>query len=73
MGGACMMDVAATVAAHKEWIEPLRKYGTRIKIVSPSVTNGQRDAAGRLMGLAYLKEFMRLCDGCQIDYVGVHW
>lgn len=68
-----MQDIQTTVNAHKQWIEPLRKYGKRIEIVSPSVTNGARSSEGTIMGLAYLKEFLNRCNGCKIDYVGVHW
>jgi hypothetical protein len=69
-----MKNIGETIASHKKWVQPLtQKYPGRIRIVSPAVTNGQRDAQGNVMGLGYLAEFLRGCDGCQIDYVAVHW
>ncbi|KAF2655701.1 glycoside hydrolase family 128 protein [Lophiostoma macrostomum CBS 122681] len=71
-GGACMRNVGDTVAAHRQWIEPLRKYGSRLKIISPAVTNGATTSAGP-MGLDYLQQFLSGCSDCQIDYIDIHW
>jgi hypothetical protein len=67
-----MKKVSETVAAHKKWVEPLRKYGSRLKIISPAVTNGV-GSKDEPMGLEYLKQFLSGCGDCQIDYVAVHW
>jgi hypothetical protein len=66
-GGGSNINVATAVAAHKKYIQPLAKQGLRIG--SPSVTNA--DAAGK--GIDYLKQFIKGCDGCQIDFVVAHY
>ena len=38
--------------------------GGAVKLGSPAVTNG---------GLSWLRNFTEHCDGCQIDFVCVHW
>ena len=63
-----MLDVAKTVQAHCDFMEPLRKYGGKVKIISPAVTNGVGD-----MGITNLKRFLDGCNGCQIDAVACHW
>ncbi|KAF2743007.1 glycoside hydrolase family 128 protein [Sporormia fimetaria CBS 119925] len=74
-GGACMQHIPTTVDEHRRWIEPLRsKYGDRLIVGSPAITNGVGDPAnGNIMGLPYLKEFLKQCHGCQIDFVVIHW
>ena len=64
-----MGNVDLTIAAYKQWMQPLvDKYGSRLKIGSPAVTNG-----GSPMGLDYIKRFIAGCAGCQIDFVPIHW
>ncbi|KAF2878026.1 hypothetical protein BDV95DRAFT_8699 [Massariosphaeria phaeospora] len=71
---ACMQDIDRTVSAHIRWIEPLRKYGDKIKLGSPAVTNGHQDpATGQKMGLDYLGHFLDWCIGCKIDFINIHW
>jgi hypothetical protein len=72
-GGACMIDIGRTVAAFKTWMQPLQNYGDRMKIGSPAVTNGDKGSGGNIMGLAFLKQFVNACSGCQIDFVTIHW
>jgi hypothetical protein len=71
-----MQDVPNAVAAHRQWVEPLKKkYGDRLMIVAPAVTNGggNYNGVGYRMGLDWLWEFQRLCNDCHIDYVAIHW
>lgn len=63
-----MKDVNQAVDAHRRWVEPLRKYGDRMKLGSPAVTNG-----GAGMGLDWLSKFIHQCVGCKIDFVAIHW
>ncbi|KAF2178986.1 glycoside hydrolase family 128 protein [Zopfia rhizophila CBS 207.26] len=73
-GGACMQDVGATVAAFKQWVQPLSKYGDKLKIGAPAVTNGVKDSVtGSDMGLPWLKRFLAGCSGCKIDFTVIHW
>lgn len=67
------MTVAAAVAAYKQYMAP---YGSgNVKLGSPSVSNGvgTNTATGQPMGLDWLKPFLQQCNGCQIDFVPVHW
>ena len=69
-----MQDIGATIAAHRQWVEPLRKYGEKLYIGSPAVTNGKRDSnTGAVMGLDYLDAFLRGCWDCKIDFINIHW
>ncbi|KAF2463596.1 uncharacterized protein BDR25DRAFT_383449 [Lindgomyces ingoldianus] len=73
-GGACMQDVAGTIAAYKKWMQPLSKYGDKLKLGAPAVTNGVKDATtGSIMGLPWLKQFLAGCTGCKIDFIAIHW
>ena len=55
------------MAKHKELID--KPYAGKVKIGAPAVTNGGESNKG----LSYLKDFLAQCDGCQIDFVCVHW
>lgn len=59
------MAVAESVAGYKEHMMP---FAGKAQLGSPSVTNG-----GGEMGLTYLSNFLQECDGCQVDFVNVHW
>ncbi|KAH7125623.1 hypothetical protein B0J11DRAFT_435127 [Dendryphion nanum] len=73
-GGACMQDVGRTVAAHKQWVQPIAQKYPNLKIGAPAVTNGVKDGAtGKAMGIPYLKSFLAGCQGCKIDFVVAHW
>lgn len=61
MGQACMSPQRA-VDAYRKYIMP---FSGRAALGAPAVTNG----AG---GLNWLREFLRLCGGCQIDFVPIH-
>ncbi|KAK9898541.1 glycoside hydrolase family 128 protein [Cystobasidium minutum MCA 4210] len=63
--GQADMTVAQSVANWKKYMEP---YKVDFKLVSPAVTNG-----GSPMGVAYMKNFIGNCTGCQIDAVALHW
>jgi hypothetical protein len=64
-GGSCM-SLSDAISAHKQYIQPL---AGSLKIGSPAVTNGGDEGKG----LSFLSQFMAGCDGCQIDFVVVHW
>lgn len=57
------MDPQRAVAAYRKYIMP---FAGRAALGAPAVTNGPG-------GLPWLREFLRLCAGCQIDFVPVHW
>lgn len=63
-----MQSTRKAVAAHKQHVDSLRKYGDRIKIGSPAVTN-----QGAPWGLTWLKVFLQQSDGCKIDFIAIHW
>ncbi|KAK4696852.1 hypothetical protein P7C71_g1135, partial [Lecanoromycetidae sp. Uapishka_2] len=67
------MSVGEAVAAYKQYMAP---YGSSsVKLGSPSVSNGvgTNPATGQPMGLDWLTPFLQQCDGCQIDFVPIHW
>ncbi|KAF2280513.1 uncharacterized protein EI97DRAFT_455402 [Westerdykella ornata] len=73
-GGSCMRDYVQAANAHKTWVQPLvDKYGSRLYVGTPAVTNGVQAPDGGPMGLPWLREFMKHCDGCKFDYVVIHW
>lgn len=59
------MDAGAAAAGYKEHMMP---FAGKAQLGSPSVTNG-----GGEMGLTYLQNFLDACDGCQIDFINIHW
>ncbi|CZT41761.1 uncharacterized protein RSE6_01543 [Rhynchosporium secalis] len=61
-GGSCMSPQQA-VNAYKQYIQPFKG---RAYLGAPAV-------AGTTAGLSWLKEFLGLCRGCQIDFLPVHW
>jgi hypothetical protein len=61
-GQACMSPQAA-VDAYRKYMMP---FTGRCSLGAPAVTNG----AG---GLSWLREFLRLCGGCQVNFVPIHW
>ncbi|KAG9099765.1 hypothetical protein FS749_000436 [Ceratobasidium sp. UAMH 11750] len=48
----------------KSVMEPARQGGC--KLVSPATTSAPS-------GMAWMKEFFKLCTGCHVDYVALHW
>ncbi|KAI4730322.1 hypothetical protein E4T49_01904 [Aureobasidium sp. EXF-10728] len=52
-------------SAYKTWMMP---FAGKAKLGAPAVTNG-----GGSMGLNWLAAFLEACDGCQIDFVTIHW
>jgi hypothetical protein len=62
------MSMEAVLAGWHKHMEPLRKYGSRMKLGSPSVTN-----AGGEAGLKFLSTFLAKCNDCQIDFINIHW
>jgi len=70
-GGACM-SMDAVLSAWSRHMAPLAaKYGDRLKLGSPAVTNGD-DGTDRV-GLKFLDSFLHRCNGCKIDFVNIHW
>lgn len=62
------MDPSAAAAAYKKYISPLSS--PRIKLGSPSITNGVVPG----MGLNYLSSFLSACGSdCPIDFIPIHW
>ncbi|KAK6000811.1 hypothetical protein QM012_003536 [Aureobasidium pullulans] len=59
------MSPADAAAAYKTWMMP---FAGKAKLGSPAVTNGANG-----MGLDWLAAFLEACDGCQIDFVSIHW
>jgi hypothetical protein len=64
--GQSCMSVASAVSAYQAYINPLKGS---VLLGAPAVTNG----IGTLIGLDYLKTFIKNCTGCQIDFVPIHW
>jgi hypothetical protein len=57
------MSPQAAVEAYRTYLMP---FANRASLGAPAVTNGGS-------GLPWLKEFLRLCTGCKIDFVPIHW
>ncbi|OAQ60814.1 glycoside hydrolase [Purpureocillium lilacinum] len=66
VGQANMLPQAAA-AAH---IKYLNKYGGRVKIGAPAVTNSVKPGEG----IQWLEHFLNACGGqCHVDFCNVHW
>ena len=63
-GGTCMHKHTDVLV--DSYMKTLQPYGKSAKLGSPSPTNGPD-------GISWLKEFMQMCSGCQIDFVQAHW
>ncbi|KAI1000103.1 hypothetical protein K3495_g8094 [Podosphaera aphanis] len=61
-GGSCMTPEVAA-ATYMALLQPL---AGRFRLGAPAITNGPS-------GLPWLKDFLRLCIGCTIDFVPIHW
>jgi hypothetical protein len=57
------MTPQQAATAYRQYMEP---FASRASLGAPSVTNGPN-------GLPWLREFLRLCTGCKIDFVPIHW
>lgn len=55
------MSMNQSIAGWRSWMEPLKKYGNKIQLGSPAVTNNDKDRNG----LVYLKTFLDTCTGCR--------
>ncbi|KAF2429529.1 hypothetical protein EJ08DRAFT_569429, partial [Tothia fuscella] len=62
-GGATCMAIGNAVNGYREL---MTKYGPQVRLGSPAITNGAT-------GIPWLKEFLSQCNGCQVDFVAVHW
>ncbi|KIV98861.1 uncharacterized protein PV09_09387 [Verruconis gallopava] len=60
------IDFNTAAMDYKQYITS--NFAGKIKLVSPSVTNGAAP-----MGLAYLQNFMDSCSDCQIGAIAIHW
>jgi hypothetical protein len=49
-------------------MQPAKSLKDKMYLGSPAVTNGANG-----MGLDWLKAFMEQCDGCDIDFICIHW
>ena len=65
-GGTCTADPSQIGPLVESYIKLLQPHGKQARLGSPSVTNGPD-------GIPWLKEFMRQCSACQIDFVQAHW
>ncbi|XP_014552754.1 glycoside hydrolase family 128 protein [Bipolaris victoriae FI3] len=68
-GGSCI-DIATTVAAWKQYLQPLAASNRNVYLGSPAVTNAR---ATDTSGLGWLARFLRECTGCSVDFVNIHW
>jgi hypothetical protein len=59
------MSPEDAASAYKTWMMP---FAGKAKLGAPAVTNG----AGS-MGLNWLAAFLEACDGCQVDFIPIHW
>ncbi|KAH0402361.1 hypothetical protein E4T50_01669 [Aureobasidium sp. EXF-12298] len=59
------MSPQDAASAYKTWMMP---FAGKAKLGAPAVTNGANG-----MGLDWLAAFLEACDGCQIDFVAIHW
>ncbi|THV74823.1 hypothetical protein D6C78_08155 [Aureobasidium pullulans] len=59
------MSPEDAASAFKTYMMP---FAGQAKLGAPAVTNG-----GGSMGLNWLSAFLEACDGCQIDFVSIHW
>jgi hypothetical protein len=59
------MSPEDAASAYKTWMMP---FAGKAKLGAPAVTNG-----GGSMGLNWLSAFLEACDGCQVDFVTIHW
>ncbi|KAJ5037587.1 uncharacterized protein L3040_007758 [Drepanopeziza brunnea f. sp. 'multigermtubi'] len=60
--GACLSPKDAANAYRKH----MNPFAGRAYLGAPAVTNGPS-------GMKWLKQFLALCTGCQIDFVPIHW
>jgi hypothetical protein len=58
------MSPAVAAAEWKKYIQP---YAGKVQLVSPAVTNGPAP-----MGIAWLDNFFKACQGCRVDAVAIH-
>ncbi|KAH7078651.1 hypothetical protein BKA63DRAFT_248603 [Paraphoma chrysanthemicola] len=67
-GGSCM-SVTDAVRTWRTHMDPTKDYKDLIYLGSPAVTNsGDPDK-----GLNWLREFLKQCSGCKIDFICIHW
>lgn len=67
------MNTTAAAKAYKDWIHDPFHNDTDVKLCAPSITNGYDPKNATLVGLEYLKSFMRECADCKIDCINIHW
>jgi hypothetical protein len=68
-GGSCI-SVSDAVAGWKNYIQPFTNSNPVMYLGSPAVTNA---AFTPTTGLGWLKSFMDQCNGCNIDFINIHW
>jgi len=62
--GQSNLDPGYAASLWKQYLQPLKGHG--YSLVSPAVTSGPG-------GKVWLQKFLSDCDGCSVDFVGVHW
>lgn len=50
-------------------MDPAKKFKELMYLGSPAVSNSGNPGEG----LDWLREFMDQCDGCNVDFICVHW
>lgn len=63
-GSSCMTDIPAAVKGYQDHMSPY--YKTGLKLGMPAVTNG-------VTGISWAKQFLELCNDCQIDVAPMHF
>lgn len=61
-GQSCISPADAVTAYKKH----MMSFAGQASLGAPAVSNGPN-------GIAWLKQFMKLCTGCWIDFVPIHW
>ena len=67
-GSACMPDVSKTAASWKQYLG--LKRSPSVKVGTPATTNELNKAN---VGLDYMRQFLKACDGCKFDFLCFHW
>lgn len=68
-GGSCI-SVDDAIRGWKTHIQPLKSAKRPMYLGSPAVTNAVDTPS---TGLGWLRSFMQKCDGCDIDFITIHW
>jgi len=62
------LSPAAAATGYMTYMQPIKAANPSVRLGSPGVTNGANG-----MGIDWLVNFQNACDGCDIDFVAIHW